>query len=114
MPASSSNGPRVYPKKYGSPRTRASGGELLFECRVAQLGIKIKNFRPVRHDRLGKLALTVEHLLEERVLRGIAVEHDIRCLDKLRIELFRRVENLHAVFFAQLNDGLRIAIDVEG
>src|SRR5262249_11866820 len=79
-------------KEYGSPRARASVGELFLECRVSELGIEIENLRPIRHHCLGEIALTVEHFLEERILRCVAVKHDVGRLDELRIELLRRVE----------------------
>src|SRR5215510_15294575 len=78
----------------GSSQVRASEDELFLKCRVAELGVEIEDFRPVRHNRLGKVALTVEHFFEERILCGIAIEHGVGRLHKLRIKLLWRVQNL--------------------
>src|SRR2546429_2895392 len=50
---------------------------LVGERGVAELGIQIDHLRPVRDDDLGEVALRVEHLLEERIFRRVAVEHDV-------------------------------------
>src|SRR5262245_18060914 len=117
MPASSCTTPclaALLQKEDRSPRARASEGELFLERRVSELGIEVEDLRPVRHDRLGEVALTVEHLLEKRILRGIAVEHDVGRPDEFREELLRRVHDLNIVLLTQFAHRLGIPVDVEG